>query len=84
MASGLWVGDMAQFYYTRSDIASIRVNDGDKTEVVNLARQLHEMGFRLVATRGTLKRIESAGLAKDEGRDAGLILLLHSRPKFLN
>jgi carbamoyl-phosphate synthase large subunit len=43
----------------------ISVNDGDKTEVVNLARQLHEMGFRLVATRGTQKRIESAGLACD-------------------
>ncbi|MGA9772227.1 MAG: carbamoyl-phosphate synthase large subunit [Blastocatellia bacterium] len=41
----------------------ISVNDGDKAEVVNLARQLHEMGFRLVATRGTQKRIESAGLS---------------------
>jgi len=43
----------------------ISVNDGDKAEVVNLARQLHEMGFRLVATRGTQKRIESAGLCCD-------------------
>jgi carbamoyl-phosphate synthase large subunit len=43
----------------------ISVNDGDKTEVVNLARQLHEMGFRLVATRGTQKRIEGAGLSCD-------------------
>ena len=43
----------------------ISVNDGDKAEVVNLARELHEMGFRLVATRGTQKRIESAGLSCD-------------------
>jgi carbamoyl-phosphate synthase large subunit len=40
----------------------ISVNDGDKREVVNLARELHEMGFRLVASRGTQRKVEAAGL----------------------
>ncbi|MEN3333507.1 MAG: carbamoyl-phosphate synthase large subunit [Blastocatellia bacterium] len=40
----------------------ISVNDQDKREVIELARQLHEMGFRLVATRGTRRRLEGAGL----------------------
>jgi carbamoyl-phosphate synthase large subunit len=43
----------------------ISVNDQDKREVIELARQLHEMGFRLVATRGTQRRLEAAGLACD-------------------
>jgi carbamoyl-phosphate synthase large subunit len=43
----------------------ISVNDQDKREVIELARQLHEMGFRLVATRGTRRRLEGAGLPCD-------------------
>ncbi|HXG94075.1 MAG TPA: carbamoyl-phosphate synthase large subunit [Blastocatellia bacterium] len=43
----------------------ISVNDQDKREVVELARQLHNLGFRLVATRGTQKRIESAEIPCD-------------------
>jgi carbamoyl-phosphate synthase large subunit len=43
----------------------ISVNDGDKRDVVNLARELHGMGFRLVATRGTQRKIEGAGLPCD-------------------
>ena len=41
----------------------ISVNDQDKRFAVELARELIEMGFRLVATRGTQRIIESAGLS---------------------
>jgi carbamoyl-phosphate synthase large subunit len=40
----------------------ISVNDQDKGSVVELARDLHEMGFKIVATRGNQKRLEAAGL----------------------
>jgi carbamoyl-phosphate synthase large subunit len=40
----------------------ISVNEQDKRLVVELARDLHEMGFKIVATRGTQKRLEAAGL----------------------
>jgi carbamoyl-phosphate synthase large subunit len=46
----------------RSGTVFISVNDQDKRGVMELARELHEMGFKMVATRGTQKRIESAGL----------------------
>jgi carbamoyl-phosphate synthase large subunit len=40
----------------------ISVNEQDKRSVMDLAREFHEMGFKIVATRGTQKRIEAAGL----------------------
>jgi len=40
----------------------ISVNEQDKRVVMDLARELHEMGFKIVATRGTQKRLESEGL----------------------
>jgi carbamoyl-phosphate synthase large subunit len=40
----------------------ISVNDQDKRRVIELARELHELGFKLVATRGTQKRLEAIGL----------------------
>ncbi len=43
----------------------ISVNDQDKKEVVELAKQLVEMGFRLIATRGTQRIIKTAGLDCD-------------------
>jgi carbamoyl-phosphate synthase large subunit len=43
----------------------ISVNDQDKRFAVELARELIEMGFRLVATRGTQRIIEGAGLQCD-------------------
>jgi carbamoyl-phosphate synthase large subunit len=49
----------------RTGAVFISVNDQDKREVIELARQLHEMGFRLVATRGTGRRLEGAGLPFD-------------------
>jgi carbamoyl-phosphate synthase large subunit len=46
----------------RAGTVFISVNDQDKRGVIELARELHEMGFKIVATGGTQKRIESAGL----------------------
>ncbi|MFP5264891.1 MAG: carbamoyl-phosphate synthase large subunit [Blastocatellia bacterium] len=46
----------------REGAVFISVNDGDKREIIDLARGLHEMGFKLVATRGTQRKIEGAGL----------------------
>ncbi len=40
----------------------LSVNDQDKRHVVPLARDLHELGFTLVATRGTAQAIQAAGL----------------------
>ncbi len=40
----------------------ISVNDADKPEAVNVARRFHDMGFQLVATRGTAAVLRSAGL----------------------
>ena len=40
----------------------ISVNDQDKRSVVELARSLHQMGFKIVATRGTQRKLETEGL----------------------
>ncbi len=42
--------------------AFISVKDSDKAAAVTMARRLAEMGFALVATRGTASRIREAGL----------------------
>jgi carbamoyl-phosphate synthase large subunit len=42
--------------------AFISVKSGDKLRAVECARELHEMGFRLVATRGTAAAISAAGM----------------------
>ncbi|MCK8786379.1 carbamoyl-phosphate synthase large subunit [Roseomonas sp. NAR14] len=42
--------------------AFVSVRDGDKGAAVPLARRLHEMGFRVMATAGTAARIREAGL----------------------
>jgi carbamoyl-phosphate synthase large subunit len=40
----------------------ISVRDGDKGSLVPLARRFHELGFNIVATRGTAARIKEANL----------------------
>lgn len=40
----------------------LSVNDQDKRSVIELARQLHELGFSLVATRGTERLLAGAGI----------------------
>ena len=47
----------------RSGTAFISVREVDKEGAVEVARQLVELGFKLVATRGTARRIEEAGIA---------------------
>jgi carbamoyl-phosphate synthase large subunit len=46
-----------------SGTAFISVKESDKGAAVTLARRLAEMGFRVVATRGTAARIREAGFA---------------------
>jgi carbamoyl-phosphate synthase large subunit len=54
--------------------AFISVSDKDKRTIVPLAKQLHDMGFRIVSTKGTAKAIQATGipceviLKKYEGR----------------
>ncbi len=42
--------------------AFISVRDVDKTGIVSVAQRLSENGFRLIATRGTAKELQAAGL----------------------
>jgi carbamoyl-phosphate synthase large subunit len=42
--------------------AFISVNDGDKKNAVRVARRLHELGFKLVATRGTAGYLNESGV----------------------
>jgi carbamoyl-phosphate synthase large subunit len=42
--------------------AFVSVRDGDKAAAVSLARRLAEMGFRVLATRGTAGRLREAGI----------------------
>jgi len=46
----------------QSGTAFISVKPSDKGVAVEVARELHELGFGLVATRGTASAIEAAGL----------------------
>jgi carbamoyl-phosphate synthase large subunit len=46
--------------------AFISVKSGDKFRAVECARELHQMGFRLVATRGTAAAISAAGMPVTE------------------
>jgi carbamoyl-phosphate synthase large subunit len=43
--------------------AFVSVKDSDKAAAVSLARRLSEMGFDILATRGTAARLREAGLA---------------------
>ncbi|MFY9556409.1 MAG: carbamoyl-phosphate synthase large subunit [Blastocatellia bacterium] len=49
----------------REGTVFISVNDQDKRGVIELASGLRQMGFKIVATRGTQKKVESAGLPCD-------------------
>ncbi len=42
--------------------AFISVKDGDKPKAVEIARGLHQLGFRLIATKGTANALAAAGL----------------------
>jgi carbamoyl-phosphate synthase large subunit len=42
--------------------AFISVNDHDKKNAVRVARRLHELGFKIVATRGTASYLNESGV----------------------
>jgi carbamoyl-phosphate synthase large subunit len=45
--------------------AFISVNDNDKKNAVRVAKRLHEVGFRIIATRGTASVLADAGVPCD-------------------
>jgi carbamoyl-phosphate synthase large subunit len=45
--------------------AFISVNDSDKKNAVRVAKRLQELGFRIVATRGTARELEHAGVTAE-------------------
>ena len=47
----------------QSGTVFISVNDADKLDVIPIARDLIEMGFQIVATKGTAKELEKNGLS---------------------
>jgi carbamoyl-phosphate synthase large subunit len=49
-------------HFPKAGKAFISVKPADKTKAVELARQLHDLGFTLVATRGTAASIAEAGI----------------------
>jgi carbamoyl-phosphate synthase large subunit len=46
----------------RSGTAFISVNQHDKKNVIKIAARLHELGFRLIATRGTAAALDGNGI----------------------
>ncbi|MPZ16443.1 MAG: carbamoyl-phosphate synthase large subunit [Luteitalea sp.] len=48
-----------------SGTAFMSVNDNDKRNVLPLARELHEIGFKITATRGTAAHLRAHGLPAD-------------------
>ena len=49
----------------------LTVNDQDKPDALSIARELHELGFHLLATRGTAAFFRAAGLEVRKLRKAG-------------
>ena len=49
----------------RSGRAFVSVRDGDKAKVADMSRDLVDMGFTIVATRGTYKVLQEAGVPCD-------------------
>ena len=67
----------------------VTVNDSDKPTVTPIARRFHEMGFALVATRGTAKYLRARGipvstvLKVHEGRPNCLDMILNGEVQLL-
>ena len=51
--------------------AFLTVTDSDKAAVVGVAQALHDLGFRIVATRGTRESIERMGIPSQEIKKIG-------------
>ena len=56
----------------KSGTVFVSVKDGDKKVILPAARQLVELGFKLIATGGTAKYLADAGLPVDKGRDGAV------------
>jgi carbamoyl-phosphate synthase large subunit len=52
----------ASVHLPRSGTAFISVNQHDKKNVIRIADRLHQLGFKLVATRGTATALEQSGI----------------------
>ncbi|HEX4976204.1 MAG TPA: carbamoyl-phosphate synthase large subunit, partial [Pseudomonadales bacterium] len=52
--------------YPSEGCAFLSVRDSDKKSIVNVGRELIQLGFELVATRGTAKVLAAAGLKVEE------------------
>ena len=52
----------AGVHLPRSGTAFISVNQHDKKNVIRIADRLHQLGFKLVATRGTATALEQSGI----------------------
>jgi carbamoyl-phosphate synthase large subunit len=52
----------ASVYLPRSGTAFISVNQHDKKDVIRIADRLHQLGFKLVATRGTAAALRQSGI----------------------
>jgi carbamoyl-phosphate synthase large subunit len=69
--------------------AFVSVNDNDKLSVVPIARQLYELGFGILATRGTYQALRKAGIPVQriqkvvEGRPNVLDLIINSEIQFV-
>jgi carbamoyl-phosphate synthase large subunit len=67
----------------------ITVNDGDKPNIIPLARRFHEMGFALYSTSGTAKYLMERGIPATavrkvhEGRPHGIDLMLNGEVQLL-
>jgi carbamoyl-phosphate synthase large subunit len=52
----------ASVHLPRSGTAFISVNQHDKKNVIRIADRLHQLGFSLIATRGTATALEQSGI----------------------
>src|SRR3989442_9221417 len=63
-------------------VVFVTVNDSDKPTVVPIARRLHELGFRILATEGTAKHLRARGIPAErvakvhEGRPNAIDLIV--------
>lgn len=62
-----------------SGIVFISVNNKDKNNIVPIARQLHKLGFKIIATKGTSDVLESSGIRCDS-----VLKISEGRPNVLD
>ena len=52
----------AGIHLPKTGVVFLSVNQRDKSYIVNIARDFHELGFQIVATRGTASTLRESGL----------------------